>query len=188
MANIKGTETEKNIAAAFQGESMARNRYTFFEEQARKEGNEEVAALFARMAKNELMHAKLWFKLMHDGLGDSRSNIQEAASGENQEWRSMYPEFAQVARREGLEDIARVFDQVAAIERDHERTFLKAYVALMDGKGEAPAAAPTQAAREEKKEVPVYRCMFCGAVYQERPDVCPVCGAIGSFEAGMSVL
>lgn len=186
MSKIRGSQTEKNIAKAFAGESQARARYAFFAEQAKKEGHDEIEQLFERMGKNETAHARLWFKMMNGGeLPDSASNVQSAALGEHEEWRNMYPEFARTAREEGFEDIATVFDKVAAIERDHEHTFLKAYVALKS------AAIPGQAAEQPKQapdERPVYRCMFCGAVFDTRPDVCNVCGAIGSFEAGMAAV
>lgn len=178
----KGTKTEQNIVAAFQGESMARNRYTFFEEQARREGNEKVAEMFARMAHNETMHAKIWFKLMNDGLGTSQANIQKAANGENDEWRHMYPDFAKVAREEGFEDVARLFEQVAEIERDHEGTFLKAYIEMArEGSKQTQAAQPPEEAQPNKAQHN-YRCIFCGALFESRPDVCSLCGAIGSFE------
>lgn len=185
MNTFKGSQTEKNIMAAFEGESRARNRYTFYSEQAKHEGLEDISQLFERMAKNETIHAKLWFKLLHDGLGDTESNLKDAAAGENDEWTSMYPEFAKIAREEGFEDVARLFEQVAQIEKDHEYTFLKTFISL---KSPAPKAEKKE---EEKapastpsKEKEVYRCMFCGAVFDERPDVCPVCSAIGSFEIG----
>lgn len=183
MSNIKGTQTEKNIQAAFSGESMARNKYTFYEEQARKEGNEELAKLFERMAKNETTHAKLWYKLLNNGISSSMTNIQEAAQGENQEWSSMYPSFAKTAREEGLEEVAALFEQVAAIEKNHEHTFLKALEALLMGKAENADTFKEEETVKSKK--PVYRCIFCGAVFDKRPDVCPVCQAIGAFEQTM---
>lgn len=188
MSKLNGTQTEKNIAAAFAGESQARNRYTFFAEQAKKEGNEEIAQLFERMAKNETAHARLWFKMMNGGdLNDSGANIQQAAQGEHGEWHSMYPKFAKQAREEGLDDIADVFEKVAEIERDHEYTFLKAFVSLKAKTIQNAAAAPQKETVEKMPdERPVFRCMFCGAVFDKRPDVCNVCGAIGSFEAGMA--
>lgn len=171
---FKGSKTASNVNTAFQGESMARNRYTIYEEQARKEGHEDVAQLFARMAKNEMIHAKLLYKIMNGGIGDSLSNIKDAAKGEGEEWTNMYPQFARVAREEGFEEIAKTFDQVAQIERDHEMTFLKAFASLMN-KGSKP----------EKPEGSVkqgFRCQFCGASFEDRPNVCPVCQAIGAFD------
>lgn len=185
MENLKGSKTEKNIMAAFEGESKARNRYTFYGEQARKEGQTDIANMFERMSKNETAHAKLWFKLLNDGLGNCEDNLKEAAAGENGEWTSMYPEFAKVAREEGFDEVARMFEQVAKIEKDHEYTFLKAFMALRSAEGatdSAKSSAPVQ--QEILQEKPIYRCMFCGAVFDDRPDVCPVCQAIGSFERG----
>lgn len=179
--DFKGTKTEENIRAAFAGEAQARARYTYFSEQARKEGNDEIADLFERMAKNELTHAKIWFRYLHGGMGSSETNIQEAAAGENQEWQTMYPEFAEQARRDGFPELADLFQKVADVERDHEKTFLKAFIQLQQKK--AGASAPPAAEKEpEKPAGPVYRCMFCGAVSGTRPDVCPVCEAIGAFE------
>lgn len=184
--NFKGTKTEENLMAALKGESLARNQYTFFEEQARKEGNEEIAELFKRMALNETMHAKMWFRLLNDGLGDSASNLLTAAGGEGKEWRSMYPGFAATAREEGLEEIALFFEQVARIECDHEKSFLKAYANLKNiqaGNAAAPApAAPAPSAAAPTQAKTMYCCMFCGSKYDKRPDVCPFCEAIGSFE------
>lgn len=172
MANIKNTKTEQNILAAFAGEAQARARYLFAEEQARAEGNTEIAELFARMAQNETAHARLWFKLSHDGLGTSEQNLRESANGESYEWSSMYPAFAKTAREEGLENIAQMFEKVAAIEKNHEQTFLQAFAKL---KGETQAVP-------EKQAVHRNRCIFCGALFENRPDACPVCGAIGSYE------
>lgn len=179
MKSIKGTQTEKNMRAAFAGESQARNKYSFYEEQARKEGCEDVAKIFERMGKNEMMHARIWYKILNEGIGETSSNLQDAARGENGEWRSMYPNFAKKAREEGLDEIADMFERVAAIEEDHERTFLKALISM------SKKSEPAEEIRERVKtfkQVPVYRCMFCGAVFEETLDVCPVCEAIGSFE------
>lgn len=180
MENYKGSQSEKNILAAFAGESQARNRYTFFSEQARSEGHADVAELFEKMAKNEMFHAKLWMK-MAGIMGDTAANLTSAAMGENGEWSSMYPGFAKTAREEGFEQLALAFERVAEIERDHEGTFLKAFVAM-----KAAQTAEQSAASQPAAEHPVYRCMFCGAIFDERPDTCSVCGAIGSFERGMA--
>ncbi|MEG2404109.1 MAG: ferritin family protein [Oscillospiraceae bacterium] len=178
--NIKGTKSEQNIKAAFAGESQARARYTFFAEAAKAEGNAEVEQLFERMAKNELAHARMWFKLLHDGLGESASNITEAAAGENTEWQSMYPGFAKDARAEGLEDLATMFEKVAEIESSHERTFLQAFIKLASEKG-LPKAKVQEKVQEPVAE-PLYRCQFCGMGSDKPLDVCPVCQAIGAFE------
>ena len=179
---FKGTKSEENIKAAFAGESQARSRYVFFAEAARAEGNTEIADLFERMAKNELAHARLWFKLLHDGLGDSGANLLESAAGENSEWQSMYPDFAKQARADGCEELAVLFEKVAGIEATHERTFLESYVKLAkEGGIKAPKpVAPTPV--PETAEKPAYRCQFCGVTSENPVDVCPVCQAIGAFE------
>lgn len=176
MKSIKGTKTELNLKKALQGESLARNRYTFFAEQARKEGEEDLAKLYERLAANEMMHAKLWFKLLNDGMGDLDQNLTDAAKGEQDEWRTMYPAFADQAREEGLDEVADMILRVASIEKDHEKTLLMKAI-------ERAGAKQEQDAPIVRREVPGYRCMFCGAVFETRQDVCPVCEAIGAFEA-----
>ena len=174
---IKGTRTEQHLLTAFSGESMARNKYLFFADKARQEGHEDVAALFERMAQNEGVHGKLLYQLLA-GVGTTAENLQEAISGEYQEWTKLYPSFAQTAREEGLDKVADLFDQISRIEKDHEYRFMSALVALNRG-GAAPAEMPPQ---EKTVTVEGWRCVFCGAVYEKRPDVCGVCEAIGSFE------
>lgn len=186
--DFKGSRTEQNLLAAFSGESMARNKYLFFAEKAKQEGHPEVSALFEQMAKNEGVHGRLLYQRLK-GVGSSAANLQEAIQGEYGEWSSMYPSFAQIAREEGFEDIGVLFDQISKIEKDHEFRFLAALAQLNSsagGKTAAPAAsAPKPAAPAAPQVVTVqgYRCMFCGATYEDRPDVCPVCQAIGSFES-----
>lgn len=175
--NLKNTKSLANVKAAFTGESLARNKYTYYAMQAKKEGYDDIADLFEKMAKNETTHAKIWFSLINDGLGTTEKNIEEAASGENSEWTGMYPGFARIAREEGLEDLAVMFEKVADIEQDHERQFLKALIKLKSAKGGKPAPEVVQETK------PGYRCMFCGGTFEHRPDVCSVCGAIGSFES-----
>ena len=178
--SIKGTQTEKNLLAAFQGESMARNKYTFFAQRAKQENHPEIAALFDSLATNETMHGKLLYQKL-TGIGNTTENLQTAASGEYGEWSSMYPGFAKIAREEGFEDIGLLFDNIAKIEQDHELRFMSALMSLNQGakKEEAEASLPP---KKKTVEVQGYRCVFCGAIYDERPDVCDVCGAIGSFE------
>lgn len=176
--NIKGTQTEKNLWAAFSGESVARNKYLFFAEQARKEGNNEVADLFERMAQNEGVHGKMLFNRLN-GIQDSAANLQSAITGEYGEWTSMYPDFAKKAREEGFEEIAMLFDNIAKIEKDHEFRFMTALSKLY-AKDKAPIEEPRK--KERTVTATGYRCIFCGAVFEERPDVCSVCEAIGSFE------
>ncbi len=180
--NFTGTQTQKNLQAAFSGESMARNKYTFFAEKAKNEQYDEVAELFEKMAKNESIHGKLLYKLLHDGIGETKENLKDAMDGEYGEWTSMYPDFAKTAREEGFPEVADLFEKIAAIEKDHEQCFLKALATLSSGK-QSPAketAQETETAHPLAKDG--YRCMFCGATYEKRPDVCGVCGAIGAFE------
>lgn len=183
---LKGSRTEQNLLAAFSGESMARNKYLFFAEKAKQEGQAEVADLFEKMAQNEGIHGKLLYQRLK-GVGSSAANLQEAIQGEYGEWSSMYPSFANIAREEGFEAIGTLFDQIAKIEKDHEFRFLSALSKLHSTapKAAAPAApapAPAAPAAPRVTTVAGYRCMFCGATYEERPDVCQVCQAIGSFE------
>lgn len=182
--NLKGTKSEKNLRTALAGESMARNKYTYYAMQAREEGENEIAEFFEKMAKNETFHAKVWFSLLNDGLGTTTKNLMDAASGENQEWTGMYPEFAKTAREEGLEELAKTFEQVAAIEKEHERMFLQKLIQLQK-KSQAAKAGQKVVEEEivpEKKTVPGYRCVFCGAVYEQKTVVCPLCKAINAWE------
>ena len=164
---LKGTKTEKNLAFAFAGESQARNKYTYFASVAKKEGYEQIAALFLETAENEKEHAKLWFKLL-GGLGKTAANLAAAAHGE---WTDMYKRFAEEAREEGFEAIARLFEGVAAIEKHHEERYRKLL------------------ANVEKGEVYVkvgpnrWQCRNCGHIYigEKAPDVCPVCAHPQSF-------
>ena len=182
------SQTKKNLLAAFSGESMARNKYLFFAEKARQEGNDEVADLFERMAKNEGIHGKLLYQQL-EGVGSSAANLQEAIMGEYTEWSNLYPSFAKMAREEGFEEVGVLFDKISKIEKDHEFRFLEALTKLNTGK--SASAQPAASAAAPKKEIPAaprtvtaqgYRCIFCGAIFDERPDVCDVCEAIGSFE------
>lgn len=176
--HLKGSQTEKNLAAAFGGESMARNKYTFFAEEARKEKHGEIAELFEKMAKNESIHGKLLYKALYGKIGTSAENLKNAMNGEYGEWSSMYPDFAKKAEEEGFADIADMFRRIAAIEKDHEHRFLMALAELMKtGNKQSPSQSHAQTAT-----VPGYRCMFCGATYEKHVDVCSLCGAIGSFE------
>ena len=174
--NVKGTRTEQNLLAAFQGESMARNKYLFFAEKARQEGHAQVAELFERLAGNEGMHGKLLYRQLQ-GIGSTKENLQAAAQGVYGEWSSMYPDFAKTAEEEGFDQIAKLFRSIAQIEQEHEFQFMDALRRLS---GAAPA--PRQESLPKTVEAHGYRCVFCGAVYDKRPDVCGVCQAIGSFE------
>ncbi len=159
-----GTQTEKNLEAAFAGESQARNKYTYFASKAKKEGFEQIAALFIETAENEKEHAKLWFKELN-GIGDTAQNLAAAAEGENYEWTDMYDGFAKTADEEGFHELAEKFRGVAAIEKRHEER----YRALLKN--------VETAAVFEKSEVKVWECRNCGhiVVGTKAPEVCPVC-------------
>ena len=165
MANkYAGTQTEKNLQAAFAGESQARNKYTYFASKAKKEGFEQIAAIFLQTADNEKEHAKLWFKEL-GGIGDTLENLAAAADGENYEWTDMYDEFAKTADAEGFHDLAARFRGVAAIEKRHEER----YRALLNNIETKKVF--------EKSEVKVWECRNCGhiVVGTKAPEVCPVC-------------
>ncbi|MCF0181034.1 MAG: rubrerythrin family protein [Muribaculaceae bacterium] len=159
-----GTKTEKNLEAAFAGESMARNKYTYFASKAKKEGYEQIAALFQITADNEKEHAKLWFKELN-GIGDTSENLAAAAAGENYEWTDMYEGFAKTAEEEGFDELAAKFRMVAAIEKRHEER----YRALLHNI-EAQEVF-------KKSEVKVWECRNCGhiVVGTEAPEMCPTC-------------
>ena len=159
-----GTQTEKNLEAAFAGESQARNKYTFFASKAKKEGFEQIAALFLETAENEKEHAKLWFKELN-GIGDTAQNLAAAADGENYEWTDMYEGFAKTAEEEGFPELAARFRGVAAIEKRHEER----YRALLKNVETATVF--------ERSEVKVWECRICGhiVVGTKAPEICPVC-------------
>ena len=159
-----GTQTEKNLEAAFAGESQARNKYTYFASKAKKEGYEQIAALFLKTADNEKEHAKLWFKELN-GIGDTKENLSDAADGENYEWTDMYEEFAKTAEEEGFPELAAKFRGVAAIEKAHEER----YRALLKNIEMQEVF--------KKSEVKVWECRNCGhiVVGTSAPEVCPVC-------------
>ena len=166
MANkYAGTQTEKNLEAAFAGESMARNKYTYYASKAKKEGYEQIAALFLKTADNEKEHAKMWFKELHGGMPDTATNLLDAAEGENYEWTDMYAGFAKTAEEEGFPVLAAKFRLVAAIEKHHEER----YRALLQNVETAQVF--------EKSEVKVWECRNCGhiVVGTAAPDVCPTC-------------
>ena len=165
MANkYAGTQTEKNLEAAFAGESQARNKYTYFASKAKKEGFEQIAALFLETADNEKEHAKLWFKEL-GGIGDTAANLADAAAGENYEWPDMYDGFAKTAEAEGFLELAEKFRGVAAIEKRHEER----YRALLKNVETAEVFA--------RSEIKVWECRNCGhiVVGKEAPEICPVC-------------
>ncbi len=177
MAGLKGSQTEKNLLASFAGESQARNRYTFFASVARKEGYEQISAIFAETADNEKEHAEIFFKYLEGGeleitaaypagvIGDTLANLRDAAAGEKMEWGTLYPAFATTAREEGFADIAESFTEIGEVEEYHERR----YNTLAD-----------RVARSEvfKRDEPIeWKCRNCGYVHEgtEAPELCPAC-------------
>ena len=170
MSKYTGTKTEANLQAAFAGESQARNKYTYFASVARKEGFEQIAAIFQATADNEKEHANLWFKEL-EGIGDTAANLEAAAAGENFEWTDMYEAFAKTAEEEGFTALAKRFRMVAAIEKRHEER----YRALLHN--------IETAAVFEKSEVKVWECRNCGhiVVGTKAPEVCPVCAHPQSY-------
>ena len=166
MKSLKGTKTEANLMAAFAGESQARNKYTYYASKAKKEGYEQIAALFLETANNEKEHAKIWFKLLHDGaIADTATNLQDAANGENYEWTEMYAEFAKTAKEEGFDKIAYLFEAVGKIEKEHEERY-KALLANVNG--------GLVFSRDGEM---IWQCANCGHIHvgKAAPEVCPVC-------------
>jgi len=183
MKSVKGTKTEKNLLTAFAGESQARNRYTYFASQAKKEGYEQIAAIFIETADNEKEHAKRLFKFLEGGeveirasypagtIGDTKENLRGAAAGENYEYTKMYPEFARIAEEEGFSEIAAVFRAIAVAEKQHE----KRYLSLLEN---------IEKDRVFKREKVVrWKCRNCGYVYEgtEPPEKCPACAHPGAY-------
>ena len=177
MATLKGSQTEKNLLKAFAGESQARNRYTFFSSQAKKEGYEQIAWIFADTAENEKEHAKLFFTFLEGGdveitasypagrIGTTAENLKEAAAGERMEWGTLYPDFAEVAEKEGFPEIARVFRMILSVEAGHE----KRYLTLLEN---------IEKKRVFKRDGSVrWRCRNCGYIHEgpEAPMECPAC-------------
>lgn len=161
---LKGSKTEANLQAAFAGESMARNKYTYFASKAKKEGYEQIAKLFLETAENEKEHAKLWFKHL-DGIGSTAENLEAAAEGENYEWTDMYAEFAKTAKEEGFDAIAAQFEGVAKIEKAHEDRYRALLKNVRNGEV------------FKKGSTVIWECSNCGhiVISQEAPKVCPVC-------------
>ena len=162
---LKGSKTEQNLMTAFAGESQARNKYTYFASKAKKEGYEQIAAIFQETADNEKEHAKIWFKLLNGGeIGTTAENLNAAADGENYEWTDMYAEFAKIAKEEGFNHIAYLFEEVGKIEKEHEERYLKLLENVKDGKV------------FEAGEVKIWKCRNCGhiVVGTKAPEVCSV--------------
>ena len=164
MKDLKGTKTYKNLETAFAGESMARNKYTYFASKAKKEGYEQMAAIFAETAGNEMEHAKLWYKYIA-GIGTTAENLVEAAGGEHYEWTEMYAQFAKEAKEEGFDHIAYLFEGVAQIEKEHEERYRKL---LENVKNELVFSKDQEA---------IWQCANCGHIYvgKKAPEICPVC-------------
>lgn len=171
MKELKGSQTEANLLAAFAGESQARNKYTYYASKAKKDGYEQIAGLFLETAENEKEHAKIWFKLLHDGMPDTMENLKDAAAGENYEWTDMYDSFAKTAEEEGFPELAARFRLVGAIEKHHEER----YRALLHNIEMAEVFA--------KSEVKVWECRNCGhiVVGTQAPEVCPTCNHPQSY-------
>ncbi len=163
---LKGSKTEKNLMEAFAGESQARNKYTYFASKAKKEGYEQIAAIFQETADNEKEHAKLWFKLLCGGeIPSTTQNLADAAAGENFEWTNMYDRMAKEAKEEGFDHIAFLFEEVGKIEKEHEERYKKLLENVQDGKV------------FEAGEIKIWKCRNCGhiVVGTKAPAVCPVC-------------
>lgn len=165
MAELKGSKTEQNLMTAFAGESQAHTKYLYYASKAKKDGYVQIGALFEETAKNEKEHAKIWFKLLHGGMPVTTENLKDAAAGENYEWTDMYAGFAKTAREEGFDDIATLFDGVAAIEKEHEERYKKL---LQNIEGDLVFSKDGDA---------VWQCANCGhiVVGKKAPEVCPVC-------------
>ena len=166
VKELKGTRTEANLKAAFAGESMARNKYTYYASKAKKEGFEQIAQFFIETADNEKAHAKIWFKLLQGGeIGNTQENLKDAAAGEHYEWADMYSSFAKEAREEGFEEVAVLFDGVGAIEKDHEERYLKLMSNVKEG---------VVFSRENDE---AWLCSNCGHIHKGKksPELCPVC-------------
>ena len=162
---LKGSRTEANLMAAFAGESQARNKYDYYASKAKKDGYVQIAELFEETARNEKEHAKLWFKLLHDGMPGTEENLRDAAAGENYEWTEMYATFAKEAEEEGFTEIARLFRGVAAVEKEHEERYLKLLENVKEG---------LVFSRDQDM---IWQCGNCGHVVigKKAPEICPVC-------------
>ena len=162
---LKGSRTEANLMAAYAGESQATNKYRYYASKAKKDGYVQIGKLFEETAGNEQEHAKIWFKLLHDGMPDTLTNLQDAAAGENYEWTDMYAQFAKEAREEGFEKIAILFEKVAAIEKEHEERYRK-LIANIEGGLVFSRDGDT-----------IWKCSNCGHIIvgKKAPEICPVC-------------
>ncbi|MCB6364638.1 rubrerythrin family protein [Intestinibacillus massiliensis] len=171
MAELKGSKTEANLLAAFAGESQARNKYTYYASKARKDGFVQIANIFEETAANEKEHAEIWFKLLHDGMPDTKANLLDAAEGENYEWTDMYATFAKEAEAEGFDHIAFLFSEVAKIEKEHEERYRKLLANVEGG---------LVFSRDGEM---IWQCSNCGHIHvgKQAPQVCPVCAHPQSY-------
>lgn len=171
MKSLKGTKTEANLVEAFAGESMARNKYDYYAGKAKKDGYEQIAAFFTETALNEKEHAKIWFKLLHNGIADTETNLLDAAQGEHFEHTDMYARFSAEAKEEGFDDIAELFAMVAKIEESHEQRYLKLAANIRSGE------------TFKRAEKVIWVCRNCGHIHvgDAAPDVCPVCAHPQSY-------
>ncbi|MBE6718160.1 MAG: rubrerythrin family protein [Ruminococcaceae bacterium] len=162
---LKGSRTEANLMAAFAGESQARNKYTYFASKAKKEGYVQIAAIFEETAKNEMEHAKIWYKLLHNGVGTTAENLLDAAMGENYEWTDMYATFAKEAKEEGFDKIAYLFEAVGRIEKEHENRY-RTLLERVNGEVVFSRDGET-----------IWQCSNCGHIHigKKAPEMCPVC-------------
>ncbi len=171
MPNLKGTKTEANLMAAFAGESQARNKYTYYASKAKKDGYEQIAAIFTETAENEKEHAKIWFKLLHDGVPSTTQNLLDAAAGENYEWTEMYAQFAKEAKEEGFDQIAFLFEEVGRIEKEHEERYRRLLSNIEGG---------LVFSRDGDT---IWQCRNCGHIHigKDAPETCPVCSHPQSY-------
>lgn len=171
MPELKGSKTEANLLTAFAGESQARNKYTYFASKAKKDGYVQIAEIFQETADNEKEHAKMWFKLLNGGVGDTLDNLKAAADGENYEWTDMYAGFAKTAKEEGFDQIAALFEGVAKIEKEHEERYRKLLANVEGG---------LVFSRDGDM---IWQCANCGHIHvgPKAPEVCPVCAHPQSF-------
>lgn len=168
---LKGSRTEANLMTAFAGESQARNKYSYYASKAKKDGYVQISQIFEETAANEKEHAKIWFKLLKDGIPGTAENLKDAAAGENYEWTEMYAEFAKVAREEGFSHIAYLFEAVGKIEKEHEERFLKLLANVEGG------------LVFSKENDMIWQCINCGHIVigKNAPEVCPVCAHPQSY-------
>ena len=171
MKELKGSKTLENLMAAFAGESMATNKYAYFASKAKKDGFNQIAAIFEETSGNEREHAKMWYKLIAGGIGTTAENLAAAAQGENDEWTDMYPTFAKVAREEGFDAIANMFEKVASVEKEHEARYRK-LLANVEGGYVFSKDGDT-----------IWECANCGHIHigKQAPEVCPVCNHPQSY-------